>query len=431
MTRTTKHPTEYRNHSDILIIGGGASGLAAACVALKAGATVRVLEARDRVGRKLLATGNGRCNLLNAGEPIYFGDTAFALHVLRHCPLERVEQFFERLGLTLTREGDLVYPATLQATSVLDALLAPIEQSPRADIRCGEEALEISRQADGFTVRTRGGQVYTARKVIAAAGGPAQPRLSGADSLFDTLRALGHRVAPCRPALTALLTDKRALHGLKGLRVPARCTLAVKGRPVAVTEGEVLFAQDAVSGVCVMQLSRAAGEALTRGEQPTLYLSFAPLLGLTPRAMRRVPQAEHTPIGADAPMVLTWLEQRAAAMSREGLLAEDDGTARLLTGALPRQLMAPLQGQSLKGCAQLLSAMPFQVTALRGFDHAQVAAGGIDPEDVDPRDMQSRLVPGLHLTGELLNVDGDCGGHNLLFAWATGLLAGEAAGHRG
>ncbi len=432
MKRTTRHPAG--NNTDILIIGGGASGLAAACVALKNGASVRVLEARDRLGRKLLATGNGRCNLMNLGQPVFFGQAGFAHEVLKNCPRDEVTRFFEGLGLTLTAEGDLCYPATLQAASVLEVLKGPLEQYPMADIRLGEEATAISRDAQGFTVATKSGERYTAQKVIAAAGGPAQPRLSGSDTLFAPLKALGHRVTPCRPALTAPMTDKRALQGLKGLRVPARVTLADgKGHAVSAAEGEVLFAQDALSGVCVMQLSRAAGDLLARGDKPTLYLDLSPLLGLMPRRYRRVPDGELTKPDQSVPRILSWLKERAAALRQAGLLTDDGDVERLLTGALPWQLIARLRGQTLAQCAQMMAAMAFPVTDLRGFDHAQVAAGGVNTDDVDARTMQSRLVPGLYLTGELLNVDGDCGGHNLLFAWATGMLAGQnaARGHMG
>jgi len=406
------------NKGDLIIIGGGASGLAAACIAMQRGKRVLLLEARDRVGKKLLATGNGRCNLMNMGEPVYFGDPQFAREVLRHCPREKVLAFFEGLGLTTVADGDLLYPASLQAASVLDVLRLPLADSPRVRMVTGAEAVDIRREASGFSVRCANGDSYMAPAVIAAAGGPAQPRLSGSDSLFPVLEALGHRLIAPRPALTGLVTQKGDVRGLKGMRLPARCTLTDSaGRPVAATEGEVLFADDGVSGVCVMQLSRDAGALLERGEKPRLYLDLSPLLGLMPRRMRRVPQGELSPPGENRAAVLAWLTQRARHLPAE----------RLLTGALPRLLHDRLRGLSPADTAALLAAFPLDVIGLRGFDHAQVAAGGIDPADVDPATMQSRLVPGLYLTGELLDVDGDCGGHNLLFAWAGGMLAGRHA----
>ena len=410
----TRQPSKSNTKAaDCLIIGGGASGLAAACVAEGRGKSVLLLEARDRVGKKLLATGNGRCNLMNVGSPRYFGESEFALRVLKNCPREKALAFFHGLGLNTVQEGELVYPATLQAASVLEALRLPLEESPLVTILTGAEAVEISPQRDGFLVNTKSGESYAAKKVIAAAGGPAQPRLSGSDSLFPALTALGHRVAPMRPSLTALVTGKSAVRGLKGLRLPALCTLCGQNdQPIAATEGEVLFAEDGVSGVCVMQLSHEAGRLLEEDKKPVLYLDFSPLLGLMPRRMRI---AEPKSPGLRREAMLRLLKERESLLGRENFLI----------GALPRLLREKLAGLSLGETAEALCAFRLPVEGLRGWDHAQVAAGGVLTQDVDPATMQSRLIPGLYLTGELLNVDGDCGGHNLLFAWAGGILAGE------
>lgn len=416
MTSSRPFPerSNKRDQPDLIIIGGGASGLAAACIAARRGRRVLLLEARDRVGKKLLATGNGRCNLMNAGTPRYFGQADFAMQVLRCCPQEKVLNFFHGLGLNTTQDGDLVYPATLQAASVLETLRLPIEGNPKVEIMTGANVTAITPRDGGFTLRAEDGRVFSAARVIAAAGGPAQPRLSGSDSLFPALEALGHRLILARPSLTALLSDKGAVRGLKGLRLPAICTLCdEKGNPVDASSGEVLFAEDGISGVCVMQLSGRAGELLEMGHQPFLCLDFSPLLGLSPRLQERVrPQAP----GISRDRVLSCLKERSAMLGRENMLI----------GALPRLLRERLEGLSLEALADKLSALRLPVRGLRGWDHAQVAAGGFDTDDVDPATLQSRLVPGLYLTGELLNVDGDCGGHNLLFAWASGILAGES-----
>ena len=417
MTSSRPFPerSNKRDQPDLIIIGGGASGLAAACIASGRGRRVLLLEGRDRVGKKLLATGNGRCNLMNAGIPRYFGQADFAMQVLRHCSQEKVLSFFHGLGLNTMQDGDLVYPATLQAASVLEALRLPIEGNPLVQIVTGANVTAITQRSGGFTLRAQDGRTFSAPRVIAAAGGPAQPRLSGSDSLFPALKSLGHRLIPTRPALTALMTDKGAVRGLKGLRLPAICTLCDEGgRSVDASSGEVIFGEDSVSGVCVMQLSSRAGELLLQGGKPVLYLDFSPLLGLAPRLQERV--SLQVP-GINRGRVLSSLKERAALLGRDNMLI----------GALPRLLRERLENLSIEALADKLSALRLPVLGLRDWDHAQVAAGGFDTDDVDPATMQSRLVPGLYLTGELLNVDGDCGGHNLLFAWASGMLAGENA----
>jgi predicted Rossmann fold flavoprotein len=400
---------------DILIIGGGASGLAAACVALQAGARVTLLEARDRVGKKLLATGNGRCNLLNTGAPIYFGDPAFACSVLAACPVERVLAFFHRLGLTtVEEESGLVYPGTYQAASVLEVLRAFLDHSPGFRLVTNAEAVDVQPRPGGFVVHTRAGEQYAASRVLAAAGGPAQPRLSGTDSLFAPLKRLGHTLVQLRPALTGIETDPADVRGLKGMRLPALCTLCGgDDRPVCASAGEVIFSDTGISGICVMQISRDAGQLLQAGDRPTLYLDMSPLLGLEPRLMQRMPVKDPRRNHA---RVLALLQQRVS----------DLPSGQALTGLLPRLLQDRLRGLDLHKLAAMLCAMPLRVQAVRGWDQAQVAAGGIDTADVEVPTMESKLVPGLHLAGELLNVDGDCGGYNLLFAWATGILAGTA-----
>ncbi len=413
-------PAEWASN-DLIIIGGGASGLAAACVALKAGLRVTILEARDRVGRKLLATGNGRCNLLNAGPPVYFGDPGFAVKVLRACPVGEVLAFFDGLGLvTAQEEGGLVYPASSQASTVLEVLRLPLERDPRCLIVCDAWVTGIERMPQSadkmpsFMVQTSSNGRYEAPCVLAAAGSPAQPQLSGSDTLYAVLQRLGHRLIAPRPALTGLITDPQAVRGLKGLRLPAIATLCADGRPISRTQGEVIFAQDGISGVCIMQLSRDAGQALAEKRQPVVFLDFSPLLGLSPRRMERSRPGEPD---ANGLMVLDFMKRRAARLTKEALLY----------GALPRLLAQRLQDLPLDQLADQLSAFPLPVRALRGFEHAQVAAGGIDTRDIRPDTMASDPVPGLFLSGELLNVDGDCGGHNLLFAWATGILAARAA----
>ena len=407
--------------SDLIIIGGGASGLAAACVALKAGLRVTILEARDRIGRKLLATGNGRCNLLNLGPPVYFGDAGFAGLVLRACPAEEVLAFFGSLGLVTAREeNNLVYPASNQAFTVLEVLRLPLEKNPRCLIVCEARVTGLVRKPEGngaaprFLALTASGESYCAPCVLVASGSPAQPQLSGSEDMYPLLQKLGHRVIAPRPALTGLVTDPQAVRGLKGLRLPAIATLCAQGRPLCRTQGEVLFAQDGISGVCIMQLSRDAGKALTEKRQPLVFLDFSPLLGLTPRLMERRQPADPDANGA---AMLDFLKLRAARLSREASLY----------GALPRLLAQRLQDLPLEQLADQLSAFPLPVRALRGFEHAQVAAGGIDTRDVVPGTLESRLISGLFFAGEVLNVDGDCGGYNLLFAWATGILASRAA----
>ena len=398
---------------EIVVIGGGASGYAAACAALENApdAVVTLLEGASRTGRKILASGNGRCNLLNDGENVYFGDAAFADRVLMNCTREDVRAFFARAGLQLAPESEedgRVYPATGQAASVMDALRA---YAARLGVKtvCDTPVTDIGYGKKGFTVNCREGR-FRADRVIVCCGSPAGGKL-GVDS-YHLLTDLGHKLIAPVPALTPILCDMTGLASLKGLRVPVKLTLTRKGVPLESTEGEALFSEHGVSGVCAMQLGRAA----KKGDQ--LHLDFAPLLALEKRTHSHT-MAPDLP-GGSYDKVLKLINDRAAVMPREDLF----------TGLLPRVLADVVQkrAKNVPAQARLLSDFVLDVTGVRGLDQAQVAHGGIDTCEFDPDTMESRFHPGVYAAGEVLNVDGECGGFNLLFAWAGGLIAGSRAG---
>ena len=395
----------------VLIIGGGASGLAAAIVAARHGARVTLLERGDRVGKKLLATGNGRCNLANLGEPCYFGDAAFAAAVLARMPVSGVLRFFADIGLpTRPDAAGRVYPGCNQAAAVLDVLRMQLD-ALGVRVQTQTEALSLRRKGSGWIVRTNQGDL-TADQVILCCGGLAAPKL-GAVNAYRLLTDLGCRLIPPAPALSPIETETAPLKGLSGLRLPVILTLCQGEAPVACAQGEALFADYGISGVCAMQLARDAWALLKKGKKPMLYVDFSPTLGICDYVMGR--QTAGDPL-AHLPDAQRWLD------ARQGMPGPDK-----LLGALPRLLREKLQKAAPGDLPRLLCAYPLAVTGVRGFDQAQVTQGGIDTADFDPATLEHCRLPGLRVCGEMLNVDGDCGGYNLQFAFATGLLAGAAA----
>lgn len=400
--------------SDVIIIGGGAAGLTAALSASAQGAEAVVLEASPRIGRKILASGNGRCNLANAGAPRYFGDFALAEAVLRACPVERVLSFFRGLGLRTVEEGGgRIYPACGQAAAVLDVLRLALERR-KIRVVCEAPVKQLTKEKAGFRAVTPQGS-FTGACVVAACGGMAGGRLGHDGAAYGLLTALGHSLIPPQPALTPLEGEKRAVKGLSGLRLPANLTLCSGGAPVEAAQGEALFTDYGVSGVCAMQLSRKAGELLRAGGRPLLYLDFTPMLGLTPRLYDRT--APDDPFRHVA-LALACLRARQHILPQEALL----------TGLAPRLLAERLKGLPLPETARLLAAFPVLITGVRGMENAQVTAGGIRGNEFEAASLRSKKCPGLYAAGEMLDVDGDCGGFNLQFAFASGLLAGERAG---
>ena len=402
---------------DIAVIGGGAAGYAAALSAKERfpGARVTVLEASQRTGRKILASGNGRCNLMNDGENVYFGDAAFADRVLENCTREDVRAFFDRAGLRIADESEedgRVYPATGQAASVLDALRF---YADRLGVRvlCEQKVTSVGYGKKGFRIDTET-ETYREDKVILACGSPAGGKL-GMDS-YSLLENMGHRIFAPQPALTPILCDMKGLGSLKGLRAPVRLLLCRQGKNgekcVEMTEGEILFSETGVSGVCAMQLGRAAKPG------DTLHIDFSPLLALCKRRHSHEIYPDVTP-GENTGKVFALLKERAKQLDGDQMYA----------GLLPRVLAQVIsqKGRNLHEQACLLSDFAVQVTGVKGLDTAQVAHGGADTKEFDPATMESRLHAGLYAAGEVLNVDGECGGFNLLFAWASGLIAGNAA----
>ena len=415
---------------DVIVIGGGAAGLSAALSASMLGAKTLALEAAPRVGRKILASGNGRCNLANMGLAEYYGAgdaNQFAFTVLKQHPVEDVLSFFHGLGLiTVEEEGHRVYPACGQAAAVLDVLRSGLDRQG-AQVLCSAPVSRIEPAKWGFQVHTPQG-VQKARAVVAACGGMAGGRLGHDGGAYRLLTDLGHTLIPVRPALSPLTAEKSAVKGLSGLRLPAVLTLCRKKQglyaknpqerdePVALPcQGEALFTDYGVSGICAMQLAHWAwAEADRAGVWPTLYLDFSPLLGLLPRCLGKQEawRPEERYRAAEA-----LLRQRAHILPPEDLL----------TGMVPRLLADRLRGQSIPELARSLTAFPVPLTGVRPLENAQVTAGGISTAEFSGFTLESQLAPGLFAAGEMLDVAGDCGGFNLLFAFSSGLTAGESA----
>ena len=241
-----------------LVIGGGAAGLAAAIAAAECGDTVTVAEKMDRVGKKILATGNGRCNLMNTGAPRYPGNAAFAADVLSHCGAEAQKAFWEHLGLRLRQEeAGRVYPVSSQASSVLDALRLQLT-ALHVRVVTGVSITALQRENDGWTALSADGQRFWANRVIISGGGCAQPKLGSDGSALRLLTNLGCPATPFAPALTQIITDSTSIKGLSGIRVKAQVAVIDRKSVLHEEDGELLFADYGVSGVCVMQCARYA-----------------------------------------------------------------------------------------------------------------------------------------------------------------------------
>ncbi len=373
---------------------------------------ITLIERQARVGRKLLSTGNGRCNLSNTGasESNYHGEnTKFVVPALRAFTPERELEYFASLGLLTVEEyGGRVYPLSNQANSVLDVLRFALERAG-VELISGAAVTAVKRTKSGFKVVWQEGE-RRCDKLIVACGGCAGSKLGGVMDGYELLKSLGHSRTSLYPALTQVRTDNTYPRSLKGVRAEGKVSVYKKGRLFAENCGELLFTETGVSGIAVFEISRAVS---TNGEGLELRLDF----------FRHMEQKE----------ILAYLTKRQKALP-------DMAANQILTGTVHNKLgqmlckYAGIGGEQLSSqleIAQLealsLACKDFRlkVTGVSGFESAQVTAGGIKTSEFDANTLQSRIVPGLYACGEVLDVDGDCGGYNLHWAWASGRLAGR------
>lgn len=398
---------------DILILGGGAAGLLAGAYLAKHGVRTAILEKSPRVGKKLAATGNGRCNLTNLhATPADFGaSAAFTRPAMEAFPPETVMSIFGEMGVVcVPDEEGRVYPMSNQASSVLDVLRAEFAE------RGGEEIVEfcvdrLSRKGDLWHVHSADGRTLTAPRVLLAMGGQAAPNLGGAPDGIHLLRDLGYRIKPCFPALTPLKCDHPRLKSLKGIRAAGSVALCIDDKIVASETGEILFQDYGLSGIAVMQLSGTAAQALSRQKRVSLRLN---LCGLSKRrALTQLTERREILTARPQENFLTgWMNKRLGQV--------------LLKIAGCDDLQAPsgdIADAQLDRLAEIMTGWTIPVTASPGYAQAQVTRGGADTAEFDPATLQSRRHPGLYIAGELLDVDGPCGGFNLQWAWASALLA--------
>ena len=392
------------------ILGGGAAGLYAACRFAEAGAQVVILERQGRVGRKLLATGNGRCNLsnLNASPANYHGDARYIEAALRALPPQRAMERFAELGvLCRPDEEGRVYPASNQAAGVLDALrLYAVERG--CEIIADFEVAKLSRAGRRFRASSSDGRTVEAEFALVACGGLAAPKLGGRGDGYRLLEALGHEISPRLCAIAPIKTDPAALRGLKGIRMRGEIEL-IRGSEVLRREaGEMLFGEDAVSGIAAMQLARTLNLELRRGGHCALRLNFLP--GEEPELIDRMTALLPNRSMED---FLSGLVPKRLGQT----LAKAAGVERLSRSA---SSLIPAERRSL---FDALTGWTLPALGTLGFDSAQVTSGGAKLDGFDPNTLESRAVPGLFAAGEVLDVDGDCGGYNLHWAWASAELA--------
>lgn len=403
-----------------IIVGGGASGMFCALRLAEAGVTdVLLLERNDRLGRKLSATGNGQGNVTNAhmGAEHYFTDApAAVVSVLdRFGKDDLLRELTSLGGLFEADEVGRVYPTSRQAASVTDLLRFALEGS--AEVRLGARVRSARRGGGKFFVQTEG-EEFCARSLALACGGRAAPHFGTEGDGYALARAFGHTVTPLRPSLVQLKTEQTYIRGLKGVR--ADCAVRIVGSPVCM-RGDLLFTDYGVSGDAIFRISAFCGEG------DVLSVDFLP--GRAAGEVERLLRAKAA---------------RYPAMRKEDLLrgVVNSSVGKCLTKYSANADFSQFQAQNTAERGKIrenmddLARLAYSVKDFRlpvvgtlGFDYAQVTKGGVPLAEVD-EGLMSLRADGLYLLGELLNVDGECGGYNLQWAFSCGAVAADAIAGR-
>jgi len=396
------------------IIGAGASGMAAALAAAQnPDAQVILIERQARVGRKLAATGNGRCNLSNihASTGGYHGEEkSFADFAIANFGPEKTLKWFENMGLfTVTEESGRVYPYSDQANSVVDVLRFALEK-PNIRLETGFEVEKVKKTADGFRITGSGGTIDCDRLIIAC-GGLAGTKLGGTMSGYQLLRSFGHKATKLRPTLVQIKSDWNGCPSLKGVRANCHAQILHNGAIINESTGEIQFTEYGISGPVIFEISRDVCQE--KG-------SWVCCLDLLPHISRETLEAE----------LLRRRESKLpAAELLTGILHNRLGRVVVQSAGISAHApISQLEEWEIREASRLVKALEISLTEPMGMDSAQVTAGGILTKDFHPETMESKLVPGLYACGEVLDIDGDCGGYNLQWAWSSGYLAGCHAG---
>lgn len=404
----------------VIVVGGGAAGMMAAISARRLGADVTILERNPRVGKKLLATGNGRCNFTNIQADItcYYGQNPeFARAVLAAFPVAETIRFFEKLGIEhKVEEAGKVFPLSDQASSVLDVLLYELRELG-VNIICDACVKTIAKQQQEFVVGLENGAVYLADRVILTTGGKAMPASGSDGSGYELAQQLGHSVTALFPALVQLKLDGPYFKRIEGVKIVGTAEIIHGGQSLAKDRGDILFGNYGVSGPPIFQLSRKAGELLNEGREAYLKIT---IMDMFAKDELRAIISRRFQVGAKKPVDFSLV----------GLVNKRLIPVLLLTAGISdfnQRRVADLIAEEVARIVDVLTDWRFRIRGTKGWPNAQVTAGGVATREIDESTMESKLVPGLFFAGEIVDIDGQCGGFNLQWAWSSGFVAGRQA----
>lgn len=401
---------------DVIIIGAGASGLMAAAAAASKGARVALLEHKDDIGKKILATGNGRCNFTNTDMSVnkFHGSKALIKNGLSQFNYADTIRFFKELGIPAYDNAGYIYPNSRQAASVVAAFRMELMRL-HVDMKTGINITDIKPADDrtGYCIQTDKGS-FKSKRLIIACGLTASPKLGSDGSLFRLIEALGHHIQKPLPALCGFSCDGLNFKKITGVRCDATVASVIDGQMTEQNTGELQLADYGISGIPVFQISSLMSRALDKGQMVEVIIDFLPAF------------SDDELNGYIKDRSITTTDNRSLNEMLNGLLNN-----KLLLELIHKSGVSPdkkgrlLTDDDCKSLTRSIKHTAVSVKKPRGLEFAQVCAGGIYTKEIDVRTLESKIHPGLYFCGELLDVDGICGGYNLQWAWTSGYIAGE------
>ncbi|MDD5135924.1 MAG: aminoacetone oxidase family FAD-binding enzyme [Candidatus Omnitrophica bacterium] len=396
-------------HFEVAVIGGGAAGIVAAIASKCSGRSVVICERLPRLGKKILASGNGRCNLLNENLSEFFYNPS-ARHLVKSIFSKfgkpEIATFFKVLGLHTYCEEGRIFPATNQSSSVLKVLEMGLKRLS-VPVEYDFQVENVAASASGFLLSSASGRKVSCSALIIASGGKSYPALGSDGSCYKFAGEFGHAITAPVPAAVPLTAKDPICHILQGQKIFASAKAVVDGNTVGEADGEVLFTKYGLSGTAILDISRDISVAVNRlhSKSAVVVLDMTPFM--------------------DEPELRTELARRL----KDGFPPEE-----LIAGILPNKFGAALAGlletKDAAAIAKALKSKEFTITGTRGWNEADFTAGGVAASEIEPETMESRLKKGLYFAGEIVDVDGCRGGYNLAWAWASGYVAGQSAAGR-
>ena len=403
----------------VAVIGGGAAGMMAAITAAREGVKVTILEHKDRIGKKILSTGNGRCNFTNTYQTpaCYRSDNRdFAWNIIQKFNVEKTISFFKELGIYPKDRNGYLYPYSDQAAAILEVLQIEIA---KLDICVMTEinVLDIQPVKRGIRVTTDK-KTITVDSVILACGSKAAPVTGSDGSGYQLAKLLGHRIVPVLPSLVQLRCAEKFYKSISGVRVQGTVEIYADDISLASDTGEIQLTNYGISGIPIFQVSRYAAKAIYQKQSVTAVLNFMPDM--------------------NKDEFLSFLQERIALCPHKtldeffiGIFPKKLCELWIRLSRLPKEMrVSDLSGEQLEKLVLLIQHLRTHITETNAFEQAQICCGGVDTTEINPDTLESNYVPGIYFAGELLDVDGICGGYNLQWAWSSGFVAGkEAAGN--